>query len=360
MKISDKYIFSDSMDIALVKKALNSEMGLSGTSEIVREYEEKLGAFFGLKFGVAVSSGTAALQVALFSLGIKKGDEVVVSSTCPLMTVLPIIAIGARPVFCDTEEENFGLDIDDLKKIISTKTKAIIEVPMWGYPTSVDKSREFIRSKKIPLILDLAQAHGTTLGGKYLSAYGDISCFSTHERKILSTGEGGFLFTGEKALYKRSKSFSQFGFMNGKDFGLNYKLSGLQAALGISRIGFIDKQLAIRARNAKYLTERIENPFIKEFHVIKNSKPNYYTLLLKLNFRDNKRAINKMIDQGVPSDIAKYKYRVLYEFPIFKKYRRRCKKSEKLVKSITTIPVHPGLKRKDLDYILKVINNINA
>jgi perosamine synthetase len=358
MKISDKFLFSDRKDIVSVGKLLRGKKALSGTSETIAAYEKKLATYFRSEFSLAVSSGTAAIQVALFAVGVGRGDEVIVPSTCPSMTIFPILATGARPVFCDTKEGNFSLNLDDLKNILNSKTKAIIDVPMWGYPTSTDRLAQYAKKTGVPLILDLAQAHGTSLNGKLLSSYADISCFSTHDRKILSTGEGGFLLTNDNKLHAKSKGYIQFGLMNGKDFGLNYKLGGLQAALGNNRIDHINWQLAARRKKALYIKNKINNPQVSELNVIEGGAPNYYSLLLKLSYSDNIKVIRRLDDQGIPSDILRYNYKVLYEYPIFKKYKRKCINSEKLVKSITTIPVHPALGIKELKYIIGEINGL--
>ena len=355
MKISDKYLFSNPSDLESVKKALKLRK-LSGTSDTIDNYENELINFFGSRYAVAISSGSATLQTALFVLGVGRGDDVIVSSTCPSMTVFPILYIEANLIFCDTDNNNFGLNISDLEKVITPKTKAVIEVPMWGYPTNVEELQKFLKPKNIPLILDLAQAHGAKINNNYLSHYGDISCFSTHDRKILATGEGGFILIDDEDYYKKAKSFIQFGNMNGIDFGLNYKLGSLQAALGINRIKYITEQLNIRKNNANYITSNINNPQVKELTIIKNGEPNYYFLLLKLNFDNNLKFIKFLDANGIPSDIIRYNYKVLYQYPIFNKFKRICPNSEKLAQSITTIPVHPGMDKRDLDYIISTIN----
>lgn len=355
MKISDKYLFSNPSDLETIKKALANKK-LSGTSDIIDEYENKLAKFFRSNYAIATSSGTTAIQTALFVLGVGQGDNVIVSSTCPSMTIFPIIYIEANLIFCDTCSDNFGLNINDLEKVITPKTKAVIEVPMWGYPTDVEKLRKFLKSKNIPLILDLAQAHGTKTNNNYLSYYGDISCFSTHDRKILATGEGGFILTNNEDYYRKAKSFIQFGYMNGVNFGLNYKLGALQAALGINRINYIPKQLKIRKRNAHYIIQKINNPDIEELKIVNKGEPNYYSLLLKLNFNNNLKFIKFLDNQELPSDIIRYNYKVLYQYPVFNKLRRVCPNSEKLAQNITTIPVHPGLDKNNLDHIINTIN----
>jgi|SRR3989344_2300260 len=358
MKISDKYTFLSDDDLSVVKRILETKK-FSGTSEFIGEYEKKLVSFFGSKYAVAISSGTAAIQTALFILGISNGDEIIVPSTCPSMSVFPIIFAGAKPVFCDTEVDNLGLKIQEIEKSITSKTKAIMEVPMWGYPTNVEKLRDFAKSKNIPLILDLAQAHGTKLNNKYLSSYGDISCFSTHDRKIIATGEGGFILTNNEEYYKKAISFIQFGNMNGIDFGLNYKLGAMQAGLGISRIDFIEEQLETRHKNANYVVSNIKNKLVEELKIVDGGSPNYYSLILKLNFNNNLEKIKLLEDCGIPSDISRYNYRVLYEYPAFERFKRICPNSEKLAKSITSIPVHPALTKQELDYMIENINNLS-
>lgn len=356
MKISDKYYFYDKKELKMLKKVLENKQ-LSGTSNFIDDYEKNLCNFFKSKYSVALSSGTAAIQTALFSLNIKRGDKVIVSSICPSMSVVPIIALGAIPVFCDTNEDDFGLNINDLKKIIDSKTKAAIEVPMWGYPTNVFRLRNFLKKYKIPLILDLAQAHGTKYKEKYLSNYGDISCFSTHDKKILSTGEGGFTLTNNRKYFEKMQSYIKFGNMNGRNFGLNFKLGSLQAGIGINRIKFINKQIKLRTSNAKYILKKIKNKKIKEFKVMEKSSPNYYALLLEIKQGLCFNFINYLEKNNIPSDIKKYKFKVLYEYSLFKKYKRACQNSKKLSQKITTIPVHPGLNKLELDYIVRVINN---
>ncbi len=356
MEIKDKYLFSNVHDFEYIKKVLLNKK-LSGTADIVNEYELKLANFFNSKFAVATSSGTSAIQTALFAAGVNQGDDVIVSSTCPVMSVFPIIQSGANIIFCDTVKDNFGLSVNEIETLITSKTKAVIEVPMWGYPTNVKELQRVLKSKNIPLILDLAQAHGTKLNNHYLSYYGDISCFSTHDRKILATGEGGFLLTNNENYYNKSKSFIAFGNMNTIDYGLNFKLGALQAALGLNRIDYISKQLKIRKSNAQYIKDGLEHPQISELTIIEKGEPNYYTLLLKLNLEDTHKFIDYLSDKGIPSDIIRYNCKVLYKYPILSKFKRVCPNSEKLLQSITTIPVHPGLKRHEIDYIISTINN---
>ncbi|WP_434380928.1 DegT/DnrJ/EryC1/StrS family aminotransferase [Melittangium boletus] len=352
--ISDKYRASHEDDASSLSAAL--ERGLSGTSDTVTDYETALKGYFGSRNAIALSSGGAAITVALVAAGVKAGDEVLLTPTCPLCTVYPIMDMGAKPVFVDTRPDGFGVDLEDLPRVVTPRTRAIIEIPMWGMPTQVDELQQAARKAGIPLILDLAHSHGSTLHGRPLSAYGDLSCFSTHERKPLATGEGGFILTDNDDLAKRCRDYSRFGNLNGRDFGLNFKLGALAAALGTSRIKYLDAQLAARRQNAERVLSRLEHPNVRPFTQIPGAQHNYYFLTLRTSFKDNRRFIDYLDENGVPSDIKRYGCRCLYDFPTVAQYRRDCPQGERLLNSMTTIPVHPSLTKDDMDYIVGLIN----
>ncbi|PTL84526.1 DegT/DnrJ/EryC1/StrS aminotransferase family protein [Vitiosangium sp. GDMCC 1.1324] len=352
--ISDKYRSRYDDDLSIVTASL--DRGLSGTSDVVSEYEAALGRYFSSSNAIAISSGGAAISVALEAAGVKPGDEVVLTPTCPLCTVYPIMAAGAKPVFVDTRVDGFGADPADLDRVLSPKTRAIIDIPMWGYPTQVDELQKIARKVGVPLILDLAHSHGSTLHGRPLSAYGDLSCFSTHERKPLATGEGGFILTDNNDLAKRCRDYSRFGNLNGRDFGLNFKLGALAAALGTSRLQHLDRQLEARRKNAERFLSKLSHPSVRESTLIPGGKTNYYFLTLRTSFANNRRFIDYLDENGVPSDIKRYGCKCLYEFPAVAQYRRNCPNGERLLNTMTTIPVHPALTEKDMDYMAGLIN----
>jgi perosamine synthetase len=352
--ISDKYRPSYSDDEFALQEALRGS--LSGTSELVSDYEKALCRRFESEYAVAVSSGTAAIMVALAAVGVGLGDQVALTPTCPLCTVYPVMNAGAEPLFVDTREHGFGMDIDALKAVLSTRLKALIDIPMWGYPTEVDELYAFARDARIPLILDLAHSHGTMLHGQPLSRYADLSCFSTHERKPLATGEGGFILTDNAGLAQRCRDYSRFANLNGREFGLNFKLAALPAALGRSRAGHLPSQLTVRRQNAAFIKRGLAHPAVKEVRVVPGGSPNYYSLNLRLQFSDNGKFIAYLDEHGVPSDVKRYGCRCLYEFPAVAMHKRECPQGAALLKSMTTLPVHPGLTQDDLSYMVSIIN----
>lgn len=356
--VSDKYRPVYAADLSTLRDTL--ERSLSGTSDVVTEYESGLASWFGARHAVAISSGGAALSVAMYAAGVGPGDEVLLTPSCPLCTVYPIIAAGATPIFVDTREHGFGADPASIRARVSPRTRALIDIPMWGYPTEVDELRTLTRELNLKLILDLAHSHGTTLHGKPLSQFGDLSCFSTHERKPLATGEGGFILTDDDALAQRSRDYSRFGNLNGKDFGLNYKLAALPAALGLSRLASLAEQLDKRRANAVYLLKQLDHSKVREKKIVAGGVPNYYFLNLELHFADNRAFIDYLDEAGIPSDIKRYGCKALYEFPALAEYRNACPNAEALLANMTTLPVHPGITAAELDYMAECINRYDA
>ncbi|WP_394826767.1 DegT/DnrJ/EryC1/StrS family aminotransferase [Pendulispora albinea] len=353
--ISDKFHYIGPTDGDALVQALSK--ALSGSSDTVVEYEKALAGYFESRHAIGISSGGAALSVALYAAGVRPGDEVVLTPTSPLCTVYPVLAHQAVPVFVDTRPDNFGIDLADLERAVTSRTKAIIDIPMWGYPTPAIELRNAAKARGIPLIFDLAHSHGTKLDGKHLSAYADLSCFSTHDRKILATGEGGFILTDDDRLAEVVQSYRQFGNLNGKDLGLNYKLGALQAAIGKSRLGLLDGHLQSRRNNAERIAADIRNPRVKEFTVLPGSRPSYYFMLLSLGFKDNRAFIDHLDAHGIPSDIKRYGCKTLYKSPLLKPWTRNCPNAEALLDSITTIPVHPNIKAEQVNRIVSAINS---
>jgi dTDP-4-amino-4,6-dideoxygalactose transaminase len=330
--------------------------GLSGTSPIVTEFEQAIAAHYDVEHVVAVSSGAAAVMTALHGIETRSGQEVIVSPSCPICTVLPMIALGLKPVFCDVRLDSFGLCPHDLESLINERTCAIIETPMWGYPISLDATRTLAGKYELPLILDLAHAHQTRLRDKFLPAYGDISCFSTHECKYISTGEGGFVMAHDSRTAERMRRFTRFGNLEGKEVGLNLKLGGLQASLGLSRIRRLDEITSARLAHRSAILERLANPHIRELPITEDGIPSGYALMLQAVGHDGRELVRYQTAHGIPSDVEKYDNRALFQYSMLSIYKRDCPNAKALLRSITTVPLHPELRAEDIDLISGVLS----
>lgn len=233
---SDKFFDSDCESyISSIVASFNCQK-LSGTSDAVCAYGEALSQWFGVKYALPVASGSAAIYLALHALNIKQGDYVVVSALAPVPSLLPILQYGAIPLFVDVVYGTFEFDLRSLEESLKFNPKAIMAVPLWGYPMVSPSFISLANVYGIPIIEDSAHAHGTLERDVASGTVGAIGCFSTHENKLLSTGEGGFMLTNDEGLYNRAKDYSRLGYCEGEIMGFNFKLSSLQALLGSDRL----------------------------------------------------------------------------------------------------------------------------
>lgn len=361
VRLENRFVNLDVADFASIAKAM-AGLELSGSAKIVVEYEKALATKFGVLDCVSVSSGTVSIYAALMALGVHAGDEVIVAPTAPIMSALPIIQLGAIPVFADvTSEPGFGFDPVALEAAIGPKTKAILCVPLWGYPMDMDATMEVANRHGVPVVEDVAQSHGSTWKGRYLGTFGAIGCFSTHERKLITTGEGAFLLTNSKLLADGLRVLSRYGIENGlggRRFGSNYKLGAIPAALGLTQLGKLDRKIAQRKKVADDLRARLSSlGWLKEHVVPADCVHNGYSLVYQVTDPtiDVVKLGTVMESRGVVSDSWRYKYQPMYELPLFQPYARPCPHAEAQVPRTVTIPCHEGLAEEDIEYIAEVV-----
>lgn len=371
-KLENKYINIGQKEIDEVNSAI-AKFQLAGTAEIVAEYEQQLAKYFNTKFALTISSGTAAEHLIMILLDIKSGDEVIVPPTAPIMSVLPIIAVGARPVFVDTNMDNFGFDPVDLQNKISIRTKAIISVPMWGYAINNSEIYSIAKSKGIVYIEDASHCHGALDTNKrYIGTNSDISFFSTQERKLICTGEGGFILTNNKDYAERIQEIRDFGKpirdvpefkeQRGKYgylFGLNFRITALSAALGIAQLRRLDEKIKTRANNAFLIKKNLSKiSWAEEINFPNGSTPNYYSIVITLdeNIKGDVFA-EYLFNNQVISDTYRFGIAPLYELPILSKYKSNCPNSASLLRKIITLPTHEGLQDNDIEKINNLFIN---
>ena len=314
----------------LKAEMLFENMDSADESGCIAAYELALKNYFNAGYCLAVSSGTAGLIAALRAIGIMAGDEIITSPAAPLCTAFPIMSTGGKLVFSDINKENFGLDIDGLKQSVSKKTRAIVEVPMWGYATDAYKIKEFASSRSIPLVFDLAHCIGTSYQGKALSHFCDIALKKKKKNKIFSTGEGGFLLTDNEEYYNKALLYSRMGSLNGRDFGLNYRLSPILAEIGIEEIIRLPMNLALRNSQSELICDSITHKNVREIEIVPSGIPSYQRLLLKT--ADGNTSLSEYLSaHGIPSDMKKYNIKPLYKYEVLHQYKANCPNAEQLL-----------------------------
>jgi perosamine synthetase len=224
---------------------------ISSTGEYINLFEQKFAEFCETKYGVAVSNGTAAIHLALLALGIGKGDEVIVPDLTFAATINPVLHCNATPVIVDIDPISWCIDPKEIEKAITTKTKAIITVHLYGQPCDMDAINHIAKKHKLFVIEDCAEAHGARFNGKKAGSMGIIGCYSFYGNKILTTGEGGMCVTNSIEIADRIKVFKDHGMSKTKKYwheviGYNYRMTNLQAAIGVAQLEHIDSILLFR------------------------------------------------------------------------------------------------------------------
>ncbi len=261
---------------ALEKKAISGFFG-----EYITRFEEGFAAYSDCSHGVAVTSGTTALHLALLALRVGAGDEVLVATTTNMATFFAVAYQNAKAVPIDIEEDTFNLDPAKLEAKITPRTKAIIVVHLFGHPVDMDPVLAVAKKHNLFVIEDCAEAHGATYKGRKVGSLGHIGCFSFYANKIITTGEGGMLTTNDPALAERSRSLRSlaFGKVNKfmhSDIGYNYRMTNLQAAVGCAQLGKIEDVIARKIKMAAFYTSRLSGEKSLRLPVTKPYARNVY------------------------------------------------------------------------------------
>ena len=221
---------------------------LSSSGPFVKKFEQGFAKYLGVKHAISVCNGTAALHVALLSLNISKGDEVIVPAFTMAATWMAVLHTGAKPVFVDCELETYNIDPDKIGKKITEKTKAIMPVHIYGHSCEMDKIMALAKKYKLYVVEDAAEVHGGSYKKKKCGSFGNINCFSFYANKIITTGEGGMVVTNNKRLAYEANKFKDLYHSDKKRFvhkkvGHNYRMTNLQAAVGCGELKNINKYI---------------------------------------------------------------------------------------------------------------------
>lgn len=253
----------DEKELELVTEAVKSGW-VSSSGRFVTEFEERFAAYCGAKYGVATSNGTTALHLALAALGIGPGDEVIVPTLTFVATANAVTFTGARPVLVDVCQDHWGLDPAQLEKAITPRTKAIIPVHLYGHPCDMDRIMALAKAKGLLVVEDAAEAHGAEVRGQKVGALADVGCFSFFGNKIITTGEGGMCLTNDAALAQHMRILRGHGMSPSRKYwhevvGFNYRMTNLQAALGVAQLEKLDFLVEKKRQIAGWYAERLHD-----------------------------------------------------------------------------------------------------
>ncbi len=322
----------------------------------VQSFEKSAASFVKSKYAIAVNSGTAALQAALYALDIKKGDEVLLPSFTFVATANAIVSTGAKPVFVDILKNNYTIDPDNLEKKITRKTRAIIPVHLYGNVAYVDRLSEISKKHDIPIIEDAAQSLGSTYKGKHTGTFFEMGCYSLYPAKVMTAGEGGFVVTKNKKLRDKLLMIRNHGMVHGYDtriFGLNLRLPEISAAIANVQLKKLPSFLKSRRKNANLLSKLISELKVDLPSQRKNEKVNWY--LYTIATKNRNLLLKKLNKKGIGA--ASYYPTPVHRTPFYK-LKTKLPITDWAASHVISLPIHPKVTAKNIEFIAKTMREI--
>ena len=344
---------------------------ISSEGKFVKEFEKKFSQYNSRKFGVAVSSGTAALEVAIKALNLKKNSEVIIPSFSIIATALCVVKCGLKPILVDCSLSTWNMDPEKVLKKISKKTSAIIITHIYGLPVDLQKIMNVAKKKNIKIIEDAAEVIGLKYKNRMCGSFGDISTFSFYANKHITTGEGGMIVTNKKDIYEKCKSLRNLSFSksyfdryNHDDIGWNYRMTNMQAALGCGQLKSINKIVKRKReignlyyknlkRNKHLLFQENKNSYSKNIYWV-------FGVLLKKNSRSKRdflmRALLKNKIDTRPFFLSMNKQKIFKKMKIFSK--SKMPNSEYLSNNGFYLPSGLGISDSEIRYVCTTLNQL--
>lgn len=358
------------MKVSLCEMFLNDEMKQAALNVLEsgkyingiqsKKFESEFANFVGAKYGISVNSGTSALFIAFMDIKLSPGDEVIVPSHTFIASASQAIHLGAKPVFVDCDTNNFTMNIDDVKKKITNRTRAIVAVHIYGHPVNMHELKKVIEGTEIKIIEDCAQSHGSLYKGKMTGSFGDYSCFSFFPSKIMNVGgDGGMILTNDENSAKNMRMLKNHGRIEKykhEIIAMNMRMPEIPAAIGRIQLKHIQEFIERR--------KRIVNKYNKAFKSIKYIKtpqfeewadPVLYTYVIQIENRNDLISYlkKKNIETGIHYPIP------LHQQPIIEKHygKQVLLNTEYICKRILSLPLSSAMTDEQVEYVIQNIIN---
>ena len=355
-------------NVSSVAKVIKNNW-ISSDGPEVKKFENQFSKVFQRKYSIAVSSGTAALEIAIKCLNLKKNDEVIIPNFTIISNALAVIKQNLIPVPVDCNLSNWNIDLNDLKKKITKKTRAIIITHIYSFSNDMDEILKILKNKKIHIIEDAAEVIGLKYKNRMCGSFGDISTFSFYANKQITTGEGGMISTNNRKIYDKCKSLRNLCFgiknrFNHNDIGWNYRMTNIQAALGLSQLKDLNKIVQKKMLIGKEYYNRLKlNKNIQILPPKINYSKNIYWvvgIVIKNKIMTSENLARKLLKFGISSRPFFYpmnKQYILKKMKVFNS-TNSYPNSSYLSKYGLYLPSYFALKNKEIKYISDVINNL--
>ncbi len=350
-------------EIEAVRRVLLS--GRLAHGPVVEEFEERFAGYVGVDYAVATSNGTTALFLMLKAAGIGKGDEVITTPFTFIATSNSILYVGARPVFVDIDPRTYNMDPDRVLEALTPRTRAILAVHLYGHPADTRALREIAEDHGLLLLEDAAQAHGAEAYGRKAGSLGDAAAFSFYATKNMTTGEGGMITTNDRGLAEKARllrSHGEQGKYDHVELGYNFRLTSIQAAIGLVQLEKLEALNEARRRNASILNSELaglkgvvtprEEPWAR--HV-------YHQYVIRVTAPPGRDSLRERLEvHGV--ETAVHYPRAIPDQPL---YRRLgidcvdgCPNARRAASEVLSLPVHPGLEPEEVRWIASKVKEI--
>ena len=375
LKLRNKFIPVNTPKIFIqdkinVKKCLDTAW-ISSEGSFVKNFEKNFSKYNNRRYGVAVSSGTAALEIALKVLNLKKNDEVIIPAFSIIATALCVVKLNLKPIIVDSSFENWNMDPKEIISKITKKTKAIIITHIYGFPVDMEKIIKIAKKRNIKVIEDSAEMIGQKYKGRKCGSFGDMSTFSFYANKHITTGEGGMILTNDKNLKDKCKSLRNLCFgtglerFNHDDIGWNYRMSNIQASIGCGQLKNISwiikrkreiglKYHSLLKHNDKIIIQPTRLPFSKNIFWV------FGVLVKKGSKIKRDMIIKKLIKYKIQTRNFFYpmhKQKIFMKMKIFSK-KSKYPNAEYLAANGFYLPSGLGLKNDEINYIANTVNKI--
>lgn len=366
----------DEDDIEAVVEVLKGDYLTTGP--YVSIFEQAVAQYVGAKYAVAFSNGTAALHGACFAAGIGQGDEVITTPMTFAASANCVLYQGGTPVFADINEKTYNIDPNKIEEKINDKTKAIIPVDFTGQPVELDRILEIARKYNLVVIEDAAHALGATYKGRKIGSISDMTMFSFHPVKHITSGEGGIITTNNKEYYEKLLQFRSHGITRNKEklneyhgpwyyemqfLGYNYRMTDIQAALGTSQLKKIDKFVELRRKYVAMYNEAFRD--IEEITVPfqhEDGESSWHLYIIRLNLdrlTASRREIFEALQQQnigvnvhyIPVHLQPYYQQLGYKKGI-------CPNAEKLYEEMITLPLFPAMSEEDVNSVIEAVKRV--
>lgn len=359
-------------DIQAVVDVLKSDFLTTGPK--IAEFEQTVADYVGAKYAVAISNGTSALHAACFAAGIEPGDEVITTPLTFAASANCVLYCGGTPVFADVDPKTYNIDPEDIQRKITDRTKAIIAVHLAGQPCDMDAIHSIAREHGLIVIEDGAHALGSVYKGKKVGSMSDMTTFSFHPVKPITTGEGGMIVTDNEDFYKKMILFRSHGitrddsmmtrndgpwFYQQFNLGYNYRITDIQCALGCSQMKKLDRFLARR----KEIVARYNEAFADCDNIItpyqlSDTESGWHLYIVQVKKCDRRQVFENMREKEIGVNVH---YIPVYMHPYYQEHgyeNVHCANAEEIYSHIISLPLYPGLTSEQQDYVIDTLKSL--